>query len=188
MVEQDSKKAKEAGVPAGVAVTAGAKAVKVVDEAEVEKALRKSVYSVMGIGVLPLPFIGAAATTTANLLLVRKLAKLYGIEFKEGAAKNIIVSVTGAAAGAIAAPVLATAIIGVPLVGFPLAVGSQTITYGMTTYAIGRMFISHFERGGGFIGANIDAMKEDFSTAFKSSREWMGDTISGRKKAEAKAV
>jgi hypothetical protein len=50
------------------------------------------------------------------------------------------------------------------------------------------MFITHFERGGSFLRANLDVMKEDFSAAFKNSREWLGEAIKGKpgeKPAEA---
>lgn len=151
---------------------------------KVEKALRDSVYASMGIGILPLPLVNVAAVTANNLNLVRKLAGLYGVEFKESIAKKIIIAVTGAGAGVLATPLVEMAVIGIPLVGLPLAVGTMPMLNGMTTYALGRMFVTHFERGGSFIGANADTMKEDFTEAYKNSRQWLGNTISGEKKAE----
>lgn len=160
------------------------KAVRRPENEKVEKALRDSVYASMGIGIIPLTFVNVAAVTASNLNLVRKLSELYGVEFKESMAKKIIISITGASAGVLASPIIEMAVIGLPLVGLPLAVGTQPILNGMTTYALGRMFVTHFERGGSFIGANTDTMKEDFSEAYKNSRQWLGKTISGEKNVE----
>lgn len=154
------------------------------ESAKVEKAIRDSVYASMGIGIVPLPLFNVAAVTGSNLNLARKLSDLYGVEFKEGVAKKIIIAMTGASAGVLASPIVETALIGLPLIGLPLAIGTKPILNGTATYAIGRMFVTHFERGGSFIGANVDAMKEDFSAAYKNSREWLGNAISGNKKAE----
>lgn len=151
---------------------------------KVEKAIRESVYASMGIGVVPLPMFNVAAVTASNLNLVHKLSKLYGVEFKEGVAKKIIIAITGASAGVLATPIVETAVIGLPLVGLPLAIGTKSVLNGMTTYALGKMFVTHFERGGNFLAANVDSMKEDFTAAYKNSREWLGNTISGKKNAE----
>jgi uncharacterized protein (DUF697 family) len=154
------------------------------ERGKVEKAIRESVYASMGVGIVPIPFFNIAAVTASNLNLACKLSKLYGVEFKENIAKNIIASITGASAGVFASPFVETAVIGLPLVGLPLAVGTKSILNGMTTYALGQMFVTHFERGGNFLAANADAMKEDFKAAYKNSREWLGDIVSGKKKAE----
>jgi uncharacterized protein (DUF697 family) len=156
----------------------------IVDTAEVEKAIRKSVYASMGIGIVPLPLFNVAAVTGSNLILARRLSELYGVEFKEGVAKKIIISIIGAGTGVAASPWVESLVAGIPLIGLPLTIGTKPALNGMTTYALGRMFVTHFERGGSFIGSNWDSMKEDFAAAFKNSREWLGDTIKGKEKAE----
>ena len=131
------------------------------DNAEVEKLIRKSVYTSMGIGIVPFPLFNVAAVTAANINLIRKLSGMYGVEFKEGIAKKIIAAVTGAGVGVLASPFVESVVSGIPLIGLPLTIGTKPALNGMTTYALARMFVTHFERGGSFIGANVDAMKED---------------------------
>lgn len=151
------------------------------DAAEVEKVIRSSVYASMGIGIVPLPLFNVAAVTASNLVLARKLSELYGVEFKEGIAKKIITAVVGAGAGTLATPLIESVVGLVPVIGWPLVIGTKPALNGMTTYAIGRMFVTHFEREGSFLSANMDAMKENFKAAFKNSREWLGSAISGKK-------
>lgn len=151
--------------------------------AEVEKVIRGSVYVSAGVGIVPIPLFNVAAVTASNLRLVRRLSILYGVEFKEGIAKKIIASVIGASVGTLATPFVESAVLCIPLIGLPLAVGTRPALNAMTTYALARMFVTHFERGGSFVGANVNVMKEDFTAAFKNSREWLGDTIKGKEKA-----
>lgn len=158
------------------------------DDAEVEKTIRKSVYAAMGIGVVPVQLFNLAAVTAIQLDLVRRLSCLYGVDFKEGIAKKIIATVISSCVPALGSMVMGDAVIGIPLIGLPLAVGSKSILGGLSTYATGQMFVTHFKRGGGFIGANMDALKEDFSASFKNSRQWLGNTISGQKAAEGPAA
>lgn len=158
-------------------------AVIVPESAMVEKTLRDSVYISMGIGIVPFPLFNVAAVTAGNLLLAKKLSELYGVEFKEGAAKKIIAAVIGAGAGTLATPLIESVVGLVPVIGWPLVIGTKPALNGMTTYALGRMFIIHFERGGSFVGSNLDVMKEDFKAAFKNSREWLGEAIKGKNAA-----
>lgn len=155
-------------------------AVVVPESAKVEKVLRDSVYISMGVGIVPLPLFNVAAVTAGNLLLAKKLAALYGVEFKEGVAKKIIAAVISAGAGTLATPLVESVVGLVPVIGWPLVIGTKPALNGMTTCALGRMFVTHFERGGSFVGSNIDVMKDDFKAAFKNSREWLGEAIKGK--------
>ncbi len=158
-----------------------------VDACEADKIIRHGVYASAGIGIVPLPVFNAAAVTAGNLLMVKNLAKLYGVEFKEGMAKKIIASIVSGAAGTLATPLLESMVGWIPIIGWPLVIGSKPALNAACTYALGRMFITHFERGGNFVRVNLTAMREDFSASFKNSREWLGDKISGRKAVAAEA-
>lgn len=155
------------------------------ESAKVEKTIRDSVYAAMGIGIVPFPLFNVAAVTASNLLLAKKLSELYGVEFKEGVAKKIITATIGAGAGTLATPLIESVVGLVPVIGWPLVIGTKPVLNAMTTYAVGRMFVTHFERGGSFVGANMDSMKEDFSAAFQSSREWLGNVVRGKKAEES---
>ncbi len=159
----------------------------VVDPNQVDKVIRKHVYGAMGIGIVPMPILNVAAVTGIQLDMVRQLSGLYGIAFKENLAKKIITAVIGAGAGVLASPLVESAVIGIPVVGLPLAVGTKPLLNGTGTYAVGQMFVTHFEKGGNFLSANLEAMKEDFGAALKNSREWLGNAISGKKDMEEAA-
>lgn len=158
-----------------------------VDKEKVEKTINNSVYASMGIGVLLLPVVSLASVTAIQLNMVRGLAKLYGVEFKENMAKKIITAVVGAGAPVLATGPVEWLVLGIPVFGTALAFATMPALNGLSTYAVGRMFVTHFERGGNFISANADSMKEDFKTAYQNSREKLGSMISGKKAAEVES-
>ncbi len=163
-------------------------AIKVIDTAAVDKIIRTNVYASMGTGIVPVPLFSFAAASGININMVRQLSALYNVEFKEDIAKNIITSVLVAGAGVLATPLIETAVIGIPLVGLPFAVATRPVLNGMGTYAVGQMFVTHFNRGGSFVGANIDEMKESFTAAYKNSRVWLGDAIAGKNSKNPEGV
>ena len=152
------------------------------DAAEVNKIIRKSVYAAMGIGIVPVPFFNLAAVSASSIVMIKKLSELYGVEFKEGVAKKIVTAVIGAGVGVLASGPVESVVSAVPLIGLPLAIATKPALNGMTTYALGHMFVNHFEEGGGFVSVNMEAMKDSFSSAFNNSREWLSETIKGKEK------
>lgn len=161
--------------------------VRVVCQEEVDKIIRQNVYGAMGLGLVPVHWFQFAAVLPVQLNLARQLSKLYGVPFKEGLAKNIITSVIGAGASTLVSPFVKVAVAGIPLMGLPLAVSAQPLMNMASTYAVGHMFVNHFERGGNFVKANVDEMKKDFTNAYRNSREWLGHVVAGKKSEEAPA-
>lgn len=158
-----------------------------IDKEKVEKIINNSVYASMGIGVLLLPVVSLASVTAIQLNMARGLAKLYGVEFKENMAKKIITAVVGAGTPVLATGPVEWLVLGIPVFGTALAFATMPALNGLSTYAIGRMFVTHFERGGNFLSTNVDSLKEDFKTAYQNSREKLGDMISGKKAAKAES-
>ncbi|MCC8107778.1 MAG: YcjF family protein [Planctomycetes bacterium] len=157
------------------------------DSLEVRDIIRKRVYLVMGIGVIPLPFFNVFTDALVQMKLVSDLCKVYNVEYKESLAKNLVSSVVGGATTLAIKPFLEKAALGVPLVGLPLAVATQPVLNGMTTYAIGRMFAQHFHTGGGLVTSGVKELTDSFCSAFRESRQWIGNVIAG-KSAEAETV
>jgi hypothetical protein len=65
-------------------------------------------------------------------------------------------------------------------VGVSLAVLSAPVLNGLSTYAIGYMFVRYFESEKGFIKANAEALGAWFKEGFKQGREKLGSSIAGK--------
>ena len=59
----------------------------------------------------------------------------------------------------------------------------MTILAGATTYAVGKVFIQHFESGGTFLNFNPDSVKEYYETMFKEGQS-VAENMKKEKPAE----
>jgi uncharacterized protein (DUF697 family) len=132
-------------------------------EAEaVEKIIRKHVGYSMVAGALPVPLIDIVAVTAIQMDMLKQLATVYRVDFSEERGKSIVSSIMGATFGTVAGRFGASLVKAVPGIGMLLGIGSQVVFAGASTYALGKVFQSHFEENGTFFNLNMDSMKEKF--------------------------
>jgi uncharacterized protein (DUF697 family) len=115
-------------------------------------------------GVIPFPVVDALAIGGLQLRMLRQLAAIYDVEFSENIGKSVTAALLGALVPAGAAPVaalgFASALKFIPLVGSTLASLSMPALAGAATYAVGKVFIQHFESGGTLLDFNPQDYRE----------------------------
>lgn len=103
----------------------------------------------MAVSLIPIPLAEFAALTAVHLKMVEKLAELYRVEFSPHRAKTIIASlVTGyfsTCLGLLAVNRLAKLL---PGLGTVVNLATLPAVAGTVTFAMGKMFVLHFESGG----------------------------------------
>jgi uncharacterized protein (DUF697 family) len=138
-----------------------------------------------GFGILPVPVFNFVSVTAIQLTMVQSISKLYNIDVKKSWIKNIITSVLGGLATTGLSGVAIRGLGAAPLVGTSLAVLSAPALNGLTTYAIGYMFVRYFESPEGFLKTNAKALGGWFKEGFKEGREKLGGAISGKEQSAA---
>jgi uncharacterized protein (DUF697 family) len=133
-----------------------------------------------GLGVVPIPFFNFVSAAAVQIAMVQSITRLYNIDVKKSWIKNIIASVLGGVAATGFSGVAAKGLVAVPLVGTSLAVLSAPALNGLTTYALGYMFIRYFESSDGFVKTNAKALGNWFKEGFKEGREKLGSTVAGK--------
>ena len=113
-----------------------------------------------GFGLLWMPFVDAAAVTALQLTMLHKLCEMYGVEYDRDRLKEWI----AALAGGVGSTMLLKRI--VPLVGML----TGPVMYGASTYAIGKVFIQHFETGGTLLTFDADKMRGYFQKYYSEAR------------------
>jgi uncharacterized protein (DUF697 family) len=98
-----------------------------------------------GAMVIPIPLLDMAAEAAIQVRMVKRLAEIYGVDFGEERAKTLVVAALGGfSAGWAAGSLLRYASFATYFTNFwPSAILSAAITY-----AIGQVFIHHFDKGG----------------------------------------
>lgn len=124
-----------------------------------------------GAGVLPLPGIDLAAIIGVQLRMLDALAKAYGVPFKEQAAKSIVATLMATVLENTVAGGLASALKFVPVVGTLIGIAALPAFAAAGTYAIGRIFITHFEAGGTFLDFKPENVRAHFRHEFEIARK-----------------
>jgi len=127
-------------------------------QAQASKIVRNHMLVAIGSCVLPIPLLDVGLLAGIQLRMLKKLAEHYEVTFSEQRANAIIGSLAGVSVTMAAASLLRM----VPGVGQALlAVGSLTLPPA-STYALGQVFIKHFESGGTFLTFDEKRAKPEY--------------------------
>lgn len=134
---------------------------------EAQGIVQTSMYCAMAAGIVPIPMFDFIAVTGIQLDMLRRLSNLYNVEFMQNKGKNVLGALTGGGFSASLSPLFASTIKVIPLVGSTLGAVSMPVIAGATTYAIGKVFIQHFESGGTFLTFDPKAVKDFYAEQLK---------------------
>ena len=139
---------------------------------QAERIIHRNVLWALGAGVVPVPIFDVLAVTSVQAKMLRELSRLYKVDFKDGLAKKLVVSLLSAIGGVgIGAMIGASLFKLIPPVGIALGVVAVPVTSGAFTHAVGRVFVMHFEAGGTFIDFDPARMREHFRKEFEAAKE-----------------
>lgn len=137
-----------------------------------ENLIKNHVMAAGAMSVVPLPLLDVAAITVVQLRMIQKLAAMYGKSFSERPVRNTIAGLAGGVighgAGVIAALSLAKAI---PGVGWVLGMVSLPVVVGASSYAIGRVYLRHFEEGGSIYDISVDNAKSYYNEQLEKGKQ-----------------
>ena len=140
-------------------------------QSEAEAIVNKYIPWAMGAGLVPVPLVDIAAVTGIQIKMLGEIAKTYGIPFSENSGKAVIGSlVGGVGAFSIAGGTVGSLVKAIP--GFGTIIGAATLPViaGASTYAIGKVFVQHFESGGTFLSFDSLEGKKVFSEKFAEGK------------------
>jgi uncharacterized protein (DUF697 family) len=118
-------------------------------------------------GLIPLPFVDAAAVGGVQIAMLRRLSHIYNVPFSKNLGRALIAGIAGAMIPASSVIGAASVVKGMPVVGTAIgAVAMPTLSAG-ATYAIGMAFIQHFASG----GTLLDFRPPDYREFIKAQKE-----------------
>lgn len=124
-----------------------------------------------GAGLLPLPLFDSAALVAVQLRMLSKLGQMYNVPFLENGAKSIVSSLLGTVLSNGLGYSLGSFVKVVPLVGPLIGMAATPTVYASATYAIGRVFVSHFEAGGTFLDFDPQKTRAYFLSEFEKAKQ-----------------
>ena len=113
-----------------------------------DKLIKEFAYGSSLTGFIPIPFIDTIGLIGVQRLMIYKLSKVYEIPYSKELAKIWISTLMSGLTASAVSPLLGSAVKLIPGIG-TLAGGTTMAVLGSSsTYAIGKVFQQHFEKGG----------------------------------------
>ena len=138
---------------------------------EANTVIRNHVLGSMGIALVPIPVIDLVALSGIQIKMLHSLAKLYRVPFSENLGKSLIVSLVGGVMPTSTAMTIASLAKVVPGLGTATGMVSVSVLGGATTYAIGSVFVQHFESGGTLLDFEPKKMREYFTAKLQEGKK-----------------
>lgn len=130
---------------------------------------RYTLYS-LGAGFIPVSIAGIGALMAVQLKMLNRLSLHYGVEFSENREKSIVTALlSSVTADSLKRGLLTKFIKTIPVIRF-LAPFTMPVYSAAVTYAVGKLFIHHFESGGTFLDFNPHKVKDFFTSLIKEGR------------------
>lgn len=134
--------------------------------------VKKYMWWTMGAGLIPVPLVDVLTISGVQLKMLKEISDIYEIKFNDNKGKSIIAALLGSVVpNSLAFGGLGSLLKIIPLIG-PLVGGvSMSLFSGAATYAIGKVFIQHFETGGTFLDFNTVSVKDYFQAKFEEGKD-----------------
>lgn len=125
-------------------------------------------YSAMSAatGLIPFPLVDMAGFMATQLLMLKKLSKLYNIPFDSQRSKS---SIAILASGINSAYLAASSSKLVPFIG-AFSIAAMPAVNGALSYAVGRVFIQHFASGGTFLDFDPEKVRGYFEEQYRAGK------------------
>ena len=109
--------------------------------------IEKHVVAAVAAGFVPVPLLDLAALVGVQLNMLRALGELYDLTLSDQLGQSLIGSLVGTLA-----PLATVSLVkSIPGIGSLLGGVTAPVLTGASTYAVGRVFVQHFESGGTFL-------------------------------------
>lgn len=144
--------------------------------------IKNHAITAMGVGILPVPGLDLIALTGVQLSLLRKIGGLYGFTLSDETGKKLLSAVLGGYLPLVIAGPVSSILKFIPGVGIAAGVLAQSTLAGAATYAVGKLFLQHFESGGTVLDVNTKEMGQKLKDQIQEGKEFLKKNKPGSKK------
>lgn len=135
--------------------------------------VRRNTLWAAGTGLIPIPVLDSTAIVAVQLKMLAELSSLYGVDFRNSSGKAVIATMmTSITGGVLGKSFLATGIFSglakaLPVIGTSLSILTMPGFNAAFTYALGRVFLSHYAAGGTLSDFDPKKAEPQFKEKFK---------------------
>lgn len=141
------------------------------EDKTIDDIIKTHVIYAMTAGAIPVPVADFVAVSAIQYDLIQKVAEFYKVDYDSNKGKTLATSIAGATVSRMGSSLIKA----LPGVGTVLGIASQVILSGATTYALGRLFGSHFANNGTLDSLNTDAVKAQYRELVEKGKQYAKD-------------
>jgi uncharacterized protein (DUF697 family) len=139
--------------------------------AEAARVISTAVKWSAAAAIVPVPYIDLLALGAVQVKMVRDLAQVYGLEAEGETLKGVISALLGTLApAAISGGLLGSALKVIPVGGTIVGSVGLAAFGSAATYAIGKIFVAHFDQGGTVKSFSAEAIEADLKKEFAAAK------------------
>jgi uncharacterized protein (DUF697 family) len=137
---------------------------------------RKTLYAA-GAGLIPIPILDVATLLGVQVTMIKQIADIYEVEhnYKKKWFGDIITALVGD----LATVGVVSAVKAIPIVGTVIGIFTSPLTSASATYALGRVFIQHFDQGGTLLDFDPVTSRKLFNEEYKRGHEIVTEEVIG---------
>ncbi|MFH6983475.1 YcjF family protein [Marinoscillum luteum] len=128
-------------------------------------------------GLIPVPVLDLAALVGIQVKMVHEIARTYGKNLKDEALRVAISSLITTIPANSFASVGTSAFKAIPLIGTIFGGLTAVAYYGASTYAVGKIFDSHFSSGGDLLNFRAQDVKSAYVNLVKKETDSTGSVL-----------
>jgi uncharacterized protein (DUF697 family) len=132
-----------------------------------EVAVRNQVLWAMGAGLVPVPILDVAAVTAVQVNLVQQLCGIYARDYDENKGRAIVSALISSLSASLGASMFKA----IPVIGTYIGGASMAVLSGGATYAVGQVFMRHFEQGGTLDTFDLATARKLFEEELERGKE-----------------
>lgn len=133
-----------------------------------DETVRSHVLWALGAGLVPLPLLDFAAVTAVQVDMARRLAEIYSVPYDEKRGKAIITALISTSLATLGASFVKA----IPILGSIVGGAGMAVLSGGATYAVGQVFIRHFEGGGSMDDFNMEAARRVYEDELERGKTY----------------
>ena len=133
--------------------------------------IKNAAWWATAAGFIPFTLVDTATIAGVQVKMVYDLCEVYHVPFKKESALAIIASLTGGSLTTLTAREVGTlGMRNIPVVGYGLTLATQPALAYASTYALGVIFIKHFEAHGNLIDFDLEKTNQLFKEQYEKAK------------------
>jgi uncharacterized protein (DUF697 family) len=139
-------------------------------EAKAAAIVRSNMGWSAGAGLLPIPGLDIAGIVGVQVNMLRQIAQVYDVPFKANLVKELVGVLISGGGTVLVGGAAGSLVKALPIVGTVAGMITMPAVAAASTWAIGKVFIRHFESGGTFLDFDPAKARAHYAEEFAAAK------------------